>query len=196
MIHRRALIAVLATVPLLIAGCATPPPERPRLDLRFTQAPPMVLSVDGVRVESAYVPPMAPPNVDHEFPVPPLKAVETWTEDRLRGVGGVVGAVMVVEDASAWRESLPTDRGFTGLFKQEQSDRWHVRIAARLEIRDARGRVLAQTHAVVGRSVSTPENITLNDRDLVWYRLTSDAMGDFDDLMDRDIRRHMAAWLR
>lgn len=196
MIQRRKLLGAVLACPLLAVGCATPPPERPRLDLRFVTRVPLTLAVGGVRVESGYVPPMAAPNVDHEFPVPPIRALRAWAGDRLRAIGGTDRAVLVIEDAGARRRALPTDRGVTGLFKQEQSDRWEARVAARLEIRDARGGVLAQAGATVTRAVTTPEDITLNERDLVWYDLTGAMMADFDDVMERNIRRHMAPWLR
>ncbi|WP_148561003.1 hypothetical protein [Magnetospira sp. QH-2] len=188
--------AALAVFLVTLAACDTAAPERPSLSLSFTQQGPLNLDVTGVRVESRYFPPMQDPNVDHEFPVPPLTAMRSWASDRLRARGANGIAVLMIEDASARKEGLKTDRGVSGLFKNEQSDRYHVRVAATLEIRDTRGNVLATASTRASRSVTTPEGITLAERDRVWFEITDELMQDFDDEMERRMRLHMPTWLK
>ncbi|GAB6052089.1 hypothetical protein JCM17960_09090 [Magnetospira thiophila] len=187
---------MLGFLVLTVAACGTAPPERAQLSLRFTQESPLQLDVTGVRIESRYYPPMQAPNVDHEFPVPPLTALRNWATDRLEAHGTNGLAVMVIEDASAIQENLATDKGLTGLFKDEQSDRYRVHVAARLEIRDTMGNVKATASAQASRTVTTPEGITLAKRDRVWFELTDELMQAFDDEMERQIRLYEASWIR
>ena len=195
MIDRRHFL--LSAGALALAACTSQVAERPRLDLRFTHLLPITLAVSGLRIESTYVAPMHAPNVDHEFPVPPLQALKNWGHDRLRTIGGSTDRlVMVIDNASAVHDRLRTDRKLTGLFKDEQADRYRVQVAAHLEIQGPDGRRRAVASATASRSITTPEGATLNQREQIWYDTTAALMTDFDDEMERQIRRYMAAWIR
>ena len=54
----------------------------------------------------------------------------------------------------------------------------------------------AVAKAVASRSITTPEGATLNDREKIWFETTEALMADFDDEMERQIRRHLGTWLR
>jgi hypothetical protein len=58
------------------------------------------------------------------------------------------------------------------------------------------GRQLAMVSSRATRSRSVPENITLAERERVWFRLTESMMNDLNLALEQQIREHFARWLR
>ena len=57
-----------------------------------------------------------------------------WASERLTASGGLVEAVLVIEEASIVFEPLKQEEGLTAVFKTQQAERY-TRIRARLDIR-------------------------------------------------------------
>ncbi len=193
---RRSLFAVaLAAVGLGVAGCQSPqPPIFP--EITFAHETPLALDVAEIDYVDAYLAPQTAPNVDHLFPVQPAAVAKSWAKDRLRAVGSSGRARVTLTDASVIETKLKTRKGITGAFYNQQARRYDATLAVKIEIFDGRGfsRGHASTVAKVSRTV--PEDITLNDRDKVWFEMTETLAKKFDAEFELTIRTYLGAFLR
>jgi hypothetical protein len=179
-----------AALVLAAAGCSSAPPPPPKFaDIHFLALPPFRLNVSQIQVDARFHPTFQEPNVEHEFPVPPQRALENWSHDRLQAVGLTSGYVarFTILDASVRESNLPKKDGLTAVFTTQQAERYDGHVSVQLQIINPQGVAerTASAEAAVSRSV--PEGITLNDRDKVWYEMTRDLMADLDRQMQRQI---------
>ena len=181
--------AVVMMFALFVAACETPPSQSNFAEITFGHLPEIKLNVREIVYQSDYQAPQAVPNVDHIFPVPPAQAAERWVADRLRAVGPANKAVFVLKDASVTEEKLETKGGITGAFTTEQTERYQARMEAEMQIVDDFGNTLATLSARAARSTTTPEDLSLREREEVWFKLTEDVMRDLDAQLEPAIRR-------
>ena len=196
--HRLRLILCVGLL-AIAAGCSAPPrPSFP--DIRFTSEPPIRLDVVRIEVRDAYQPPFRAPNVDHLFPVPPMRAAETWAHDRLKATGSLGhgsldrAAVFTVKDASVVEVDLPVKGGLSGMLTTQPAQRYDLTLAATVQIVDAQGIPLRTATVKVTRSQSVLQGITPNQRDRTWYDMTKAAMADFDTQMENEIRSNFGIY--
>lgn len=189
-----------ALVVLAIAGavsaCAAPPPEPVYPQLTYGHLGAIRLNVAAVEIVEVYVPPLTPPNVEHEFPITPAAAARRWFEDRLQAVGTAGLALAVVREASVVEVPLKKTTGLTGLVTTDQSERYDAKLVMEVEIRSAIGDREAFIRAVATRSRSVPEDITLNDREKVFFELTEALMNDINAELLNQINQHLVKYLR
>lgn len=178
----------------LVAGCQQPPPTADFAELTFRHLPAWSLAVERVDVVDR-VPDAGPGRVEQRFPVAPARVVAAWPRDRLVATGGFEAAVFEILDATATESALPRTTGLAGLVTTDQSERYDLRLAARLSIIDRAGQVLARIEAEARRSSTVPENATLHEREAVWFGLTEAAARDLDTELARQLPRHLAPWL-
>jgi len=184
---RPILALALAAV---LAACSSEPAPPPKFaDIHFLALPPFRLNVSQIQIDARFQPTFQEPNVEHEFPVPPQRALENWAHDRLLAVGPTTGAVarFTILDASVRESDLPKKEGLKAAFTTQQAERYDGHVSVMLQIIDPTGLAVrtATAEAVVSRSV--PEGITLNERDRVWYEMTRDMMADLDRQIQRQI---------
>ncbi|CAA6604543.1 conserved exported hypothetical protein [Rhodospirillaceae bacterium LM-1] len=197
MITRRALLALAAiSLPLALAACETTPPPKSQPSMSFAHLGQFRLAVSQVDVVSSYKAPLAAPNVEHLMNFSPEAAARIWARDRLVAVGGPLRAEFRVLDAPVTETDLKTDKGFTGMFKTEQSARYNSQLAVELTIRDARGMILSSAEAKATRVQSVPEDVTLNQKDQIWYEMVEAMMKELDARLSENIRGYMAAYIR
>jgi len=181
---------------VLLAGCQTPPPPPVLPQMSFAHLAPIKLDVMRVEVTSEYQAPLKPPNVEHLFPTSPEAAMRVWARDRLQAVGNAKIAHVIVREASVTEATLPVDKGFTGMFKDQQSERYDAALSAEVVIRDSRGQPLAQASGRVVRSRTVTESVTLNQREQIWFEMAESLVKDLDQVLERNIRDYMAAYIR
>ncbi|MFT5486025.1 MAG: hypothetical protein ACI9JL_000333 [Paracoccaceae bacterium] len=193
---RSPVIASLFAAVFLLAGCATEVQKPGFSQISFAHLQPISLNVARIEVENRYVSPATRPNVEHEFPVSPAAVASNWGRDRLRAVGTSGVARVIVRRASVVEVPLKRTTGVTGAFTRDQSERYEAIINMRVEISDETGnaRATAESTAKLSRSVS--ENISLNDREKVWFEMTEEMMGDLNTALENQIRIHMKEWIR
>jgi len=181
-----------------LAACNTPPSREPFPKLTYSYLPPFHLAVGRIDVVDAYRPPLAPPNVEQQFPVSPAGTAEEWGRDRLLAVGGADHAVYTVLRGDAVDVQLANnDSGtLTGQFTTPQSDRYDLTIAVRLQILDPSGGVAASVYAEAKRSHTVAADATLNDRERLWFDMTEQAMKDLNAQLERNIPAYLGRWLR
>jgi hypothetical protein len=182
----------------LVAGCDTPPSREPFPKLTYSYLPPYRLAVSKVEVVDAYRPPLAAPNVEQSFPVSPSATAAQWGRDRLVAVGSVNRAVYTVLRGDAIETHIePADSG--GLFSDftvQQTERYDLTIAVRLQIVDSAGRVIASVDAKAARSLTVAEDATLNDRERAWFSLTEQTMKDLNAALEKSLPQYLRSYLR
>jgi hypothetical protein len=175
MISRRGLIALGAAV----AGCAGPD-EQPRPVMRpfdYSHLTVIRLDVAQVEVVDQWVPPRAPPNVDHRAPVEPREALRRMLTDRVQAWGRQGRARAIIEEASLIEERLPRQTGLGALFSTQPSERYVLTLTARLEVEGPEGR-RGSAQATVTRTRTVLEGTSLAAREAVWYEMLRSAMDD------------------
>ncbi len=189
---RIAILAALAAPALL--SCATQPvgtvPE-----LTYRHLGPINLAVGSFDVETRYIPPLAPPNVEHRAPVPPYAAVRQWGIDRVQTRGGENTARLVILDASIVEHELPVTGGLKGAFQRQQERRYDARTAVMLEIVDPGRRQLAFVTARAERSQTTPEGMPIAQREKVWFEMTEAMMRDLNAQLEENIQRYFGPYI-
>ncbi len=193
----RSCFRLLPLFALLVLGaCAVAAPEPDFDDIRFTAGPAIRLDVARIEIVERYRPTLAKPNVEHRFPVTPSAALRNWVNDRLLAVGGTGTATVFIEDASVLETELKRKRGLSGLFKDEQAERYDGRMKVVLKIVAGDGNSLATVEAVTTRMETVPESITLNERQVFFHRFTLELAADLDRTITVEIHRHMADFIK
>tara|TARA_R110002072_G_scaffold132608_1_gene272733 strand:+ start:1323 stop:1910 length:588 start_codon:yes stop_codon:yes gene_type:complete len=193
---RSPVIASLFAVVFLLAGCATEVEKPGFPQISFAHLQPISLNVARIEVENRYVSPATRPNVEHEFPARPAAVASNWGRDRLRAVGASGVARVIVRRASVVEVPLARTTGVKGAFTRDQSERYDAVIDMMVELRDADGNVRVTAESTAKRSRSVSENISLNDREKVWFEMTEAMMADLNTALENQIRIHMKEWIR
>ncbi len=186
-----------ALLPLWLAACAVPPVEtRTWPDITFTHLPPIEFNVAEIVIRTPYREPIEAPHVGEQFPVSPSRAARNWAEDRLRAVGRRGTVTVTIQESSAVEEVLKQEGGLTGLVTKQQSERYVVVIAMEVSALDPVGPRSARAAARTRKSTTVREDVTLDEREQVWYNLTKDTMADFNAAMERQIRATLGSFLK
>jgi hypothetical protein len=190
-----ALASILAVV-FLLTGCATEVQKPGFSQISFEHLQPISLNVARIEVENRYVSPTTRPNVEHEFPVSPAAVASNWGRDRLRAVGQSGVARVVVRRASVVEVPLKRTTGVTGAFTRDQSERYDAIIDMMVELRDADGNVRVTAESTAKRSRSVSENVSLIEREKIWFEMTETMMSDLNTALENQVRIHMKEWIR
>jgi len=188
------LVAVLAMGAL--GACQATVTRTVVPEFTFKHLPTLSFAVSRIEIIKTYRSPLQSPNVEHLFPTPIAAALRRWSDDRLEAVGGSNIMRVIVEDASAVIEELETNKDLEALFTTEQAERVDARLKVKIEITDENGAVLAYTNTEAVRTRTTPENVSLNERDQIYNDLTKVLMNDFNASQEQGIRRHFEPYLR
>ncbi|HVJ55979.1 MAG TPA: hypothetical protein VM689_26200 [Aliidongia sp.] len=174
---------------LLLAACSSAPPPARFPDLHFTDEQPIELAVAQVEVASDFQPTFRAPDVEHEFAVPPQRALENLARDRYHPVAPTADrrARFTIEDASVKEVKLPLAGGVQGALTTQQSERYDAHAAVKFEIVRADGFVERTVLAEATATRTVPEGITLNDRDQAWYDITRSLARDIDAQLARQV---------
>ena len=193
---RRREFLLLTSSALLASACDTPPKRQSFATLTFQDRPNIRLDVAQIEIVQAYKAPGKSPNVDHLFPQKPVDVATAWGRDVLRAVGERGMATYTVLDASAIDTPLPRSTGLTQVFKTEQSDRYDLKIAIRLDVGNPLLQATGSAEATATRSQTVAENMTLNQREAVWFAMTESAMRELDQKLEIAIRDKLRVFVR
>jgi hypothetical protein len=193
-LFRLPVLAAGCAAMVALAGCETTPPRAGFPQIGFAHLPPLNVAVGRIEVVREYAPPVAKPNVEHMFPVSPAATAERWARDRLRAVGGSGVLRAVVVKAAVVEVPLKSMGGVKGAFTIEQSERYDGEIEMRLELVDGGSSGTVSSKAERRRTV--PENISLADREKVWFQLTEAMMNDLNTSLESQMRKNFANWMR
>jgi hypothetical protein len=187
--RKTSAFAAILIAALGLAGCETAPPSDKLPEMTFRHLAPIPLLVSDIQVETQATP--ASDSVAYLFPTPPEQALRAWARDRLvaRGSGGT--ARFVIKRADAIRSPLQTDKGVTGLFKKELSDRYEGHIEAELSVVNAQGTRRAFVEGKADHAATVREDATLAERRRLMYELVERLMADFNTEIERNINTYM-----
>lgn len=192
----RSLVCAALLLAFAVAGCASAPTAPTHPEIRFSGKPAILLDVARVDIVEAYRPPLKPPNVEHLFPVRPSHAAVQWARDRLRAGGTAGRAEAVIRDASATETALRRIGGVRGAFTADQAERYDAAITISVRILDSLGKELAHASATARYSRTVAEDVTLNERERVWHRMTTAMMQALDKALEGEMKKSLAAYLK
>jgi len=189
-------LALVLVCGLELAGCTQPSPPGPRFaDITFQQLPKFEFAVGRIEIVREYAPPLAAPNVDHLFPVPPMRMAEQWARDRLTAAGGPGELRYVIKRASVVESQLPRTTGIRGAFTTDQSQRYDAVVEVEIEVRNERGYRDGIVSARAERRQSVPEDISLAERERTWFSMTEALGRDLNQELERNIRTGLPRFL-
>lgn len=193
-IHRAVAVVLLAVFAL--AGCETVVPQPRFPELSFSHLRPIRLDVARIEIVSEYRPSTAKPNVEHLFPVKPEAVVRRWAKDRLWPAGPAGVARMTIKRAGVVEVPLKRTSGLRGMLTTDQSERYDGVIEVEIRIFGAGGKQRGIVRSRAERSRSVAEDITLHERETVWFQMTEAMMNDLNSSLEKQIRSHLQAMLR
>ncbi len=180
----------------MLAACETPDPAPAFAELSYANLGTIPLDVRRIEVVRAYTPPAKKPNVEHLFPVSPLATAERWINDRLRAAGREGVARATISRASVIEVPLKRTEGIRGVFTKDQAERYDGLIEITIRILGDDGREKASVMSRAERSRTVAEDISRIDREKVWFEMTEAMMKDLNASLQRQINKHLGAFVR
>ncbi|HEX2885828.1 hypothetical protein [Vineibacter terrae] len=160
---------------------------------------PLRLDVARVEVVQAYAPPQQMPNVEHRMIVSPLATMDDWARRHIEAAApgrDDSAAVFVIEDASVVTEKLRTRKGLIESLIREDSDKFTLRLAVTLQVRDRLGATVGSTSAEASAWRTVPESMKDSDRSAVWHELLIAAMDNLVPVFEANARAYLARFLK
>jgi len=191
-LNRRAVLVGLSAAAL--AGCTTPPPSPKFPQLTFSHLPSFRLDVqtldivDGFRV-------LNQADVAPGMPVPPAVAARQWANDRLMPVGTSGSVTFTITEASVIEVPLERTSGMRGVVTNDQSERYNGKLAAKINIANPARRLKGEVSAEATRSRTVPENLTLNERDRIWFQMSETLVNDLNTELEKAINQFLQPFL-
>ena len=192
----RALRTVCFLFLFALAACVTTGSQPSYPEITFAHLPPIELDVAEIVYAPRYQPPIAAPNIGHEFPTPPTKAAERWIADRLVAAGTVGRAIVTIRQATGAETKLKVKNGLTGAFTTDQAWRYDVRIEIAINAVNPNRKIKAEASTVAQQSRTVPEDASLSEREDVWFDLTETVMRKFDTTFETQIRKDLAKFIK
>lgn len=191
-LNRRALLAGLSAAAL--AGCTTPPPGPRFPQLTFGHLPPFRLDVrtldiiDGFRATNRA-------DVASGMPVPPAVAARRWANDRLVPAGENGTATFTITEASVIEVPLARTSGVRGVITNDQAERYDGKLAAKINLSNPSRLLNGEVSAEATRSRTVPENLTLNERDKIWFEMSEALINDLNAELEKAINQFLQPFL-
>jgi hypothetical protein len=180
----------------MLAACSTAPPAPAFPELTYRHLGAMTFDAGPIEIVDEYRAPLKEPNIEHKVPIPPALAMRRWALDRLADTGNPDRrGVFTIQQAALTETRLPQTKGLRGIVTTDQSERYELTLAARLELFEVRTRVGIAT-ATVTRARTVPEDATLNERDRILFEMVEAAMLDFNKEMEASILRFLRPHMR
>lgn len=189
----RLILALAGT--LALAACESQPVVQKLPELSFADKRPFQFNVGQLEIVPEYQPTGRKPNVEHLMPLSPENATVRWAQDRLRPMGKSGFARVLIKEAKVVEVPLSTEKGFTGMFKDQQSERYEGSLDVAIQILDERHFPIADVVARANRTNTVAEGATLNERDKVLYELSEGLIRDIDTQMESLVRTYLSRWL-
>ncbi|MHA1598695.1 MAG: hypothetical protein ACTSV1_08235 [Alphaproteobacteria bacterium] len=183
----KSAINLAAVIALFLSGCAMTPPAQVLPELTYAHLQSIRLHAGTLEIVSDYKSTMVAPNVEHRMETSPGQAFRRWAADRLVLTGGADKARLTIVDASVVETRLATQGGLKGAFISEQAERYRASLKVKLEIIEPGGASRGFASAEAIRSITVPEDASLNQREQVWFNLVEALMNDFNAEFEKKI---------
>ncbi len=194
--HRyRHFVGLLVLLSAALAACETQPVPQ-FAEPTYSQLGPIRMAVDDIEIVNTYRSPLRDPNVEHRFPTPPGTAARRWAEDRLVATGGEgARAVFTIVDASVVETRLDETTGVRGIFTRDQSERYEATLEVRLDVFDSGGARRGTTTVTARESRTAREDLTLNEREQLWFDMTEALMDNLNRQLEINIDQFLNGYL-
>ena len=180
----------------LLSACASPAPTQRLPEITFSHLQVYKVDVAKIEVENRYSAPLKAPHIVHLLPTTPEKALERWLKDRFQAVGQTGSLRLIIEDARATETALTLDKSLKGHLMKQQSQRYDMAVLATLHMRDRTGKTIGTAGARAERSITAREDISLKDREKLWFDTVDKLMTDFNKVMEANVQSYLSRWLR
>ena len=180
----------------LLGACASPAPTQHVPEVTFSHLQVYNVDVAKIEVENRYSAPLKAPHIVHLLPTAPGKALERWVKDRFQAVGQTGSLRLIIADARATETALPLDKSLKGRLMRQQSQRYDMAVLATLHMRDGTGKTISTASARAARSITAREDISLKDREKLWFDTVNRLMNDFNTVMEANVQSYLSRWLR
>ena len=181
-----AIVALFA-----ITACTTSAPTTPTPTINFSDSPKINVNVAQIEVIEAYKSPFAAPNIEHLMPYSPADAMQLWIKDRLRAVGSDKLLQITIVDAHVIESKLPKTQGLKGLFTIDQDKKYDARLEVEMRIYGDAALSEADTSVSVTRSITIPENASVNSRTAAYVKMIHDLMEIMDARLEKNMHEYM-----
>ena len=194
MVKKIAMFLAAALTLLEISACSAPTPP-PAPSLSFTGSPTIQVNVAKIETVEAYKSPFSAPNVEHLMPYSPADATAIWIKDRLRATGHDKLLQITIVDASVKESDLPTTKGIKGLFTVDQNKRYDARLEVEMKIYGEGALSESSTSAFVTRSITIPENASVNYRKNAYEKMLQELMKMLNDKLENNMLNYMGNYV-
>ncbi|HJQ57686.1 MAG TPA: hypothetical protein VJ890_12305 [Vineibacter sp.] len=160
---------------------------------------PLRLDVARVEVVQAYAPPQRPPNIEHRMIVSPLATLEDWARRHIEAAApgrDDSAGVFVIEDASVVIEKVWMRRSVMESLVREEADKFTLRLAVTLQVRDRLGATQGGTSAEATAWRTVPESLKDTDRAAIWHELLIAAMDNLVPAFEANARAYLTRFLK
>ena len=181
--------AVFSSTALMLAACETPAASAIPA-LTFAHLEPIRFAASTLEIVDQYQPSLVAPNIELDFPTSPAEAAKNWATARIDPAGETGSVRVIIENASVVKVDLPVRQGVAGLFFNEQDVRYEAVLEVMIEYRRALF-VTSSVRTEVMRSRTASENISVDARNQLFFKLTEDLLADLDREMVRNILQYM-----
>ena len=181
---------------VLLAACETQLSVPRYADITFAHRPTIDVNVAEINVVRAFEQNATAANVEDEFPVPPMEMAARWAEDRLRAVGTSGTLTYTIREAGVLEVPLEKSAGLTGIVTVDQSERYDATLTVELYAVDPISGASASTASTVRRSRTVAEDVTLNEREGIWYAMTEALGDDLDAQLDSGIPQFFEGFMQ
>lgn len=180
----------------VLAACETPVTVPHYANITFSHRPTIALDVAEIRIVEAYEESVALPHVETEFPVRPMEMAAQWARDRLQAVGTSGELVFTIRDARVIEVPLETSGGVSGLVTVDQAERYEARLIVELSATNPSRGINASANTRVERQRTVAEDVTLNEREGIWYNMVENMAADLDPQLEGAIEQYFASFRR
>lgn len=187
------LISTLV-IGFLMTACQTTPPARLG-EPQFT-GPAFTFAASSIDLKKSAEPMATDIQTKYAFPTRIDSGVEKWANSRLRATGGPNRVEVDILQAYVTEEPIAVEKGFTGMFKDDQNRRYtaHLKLALNLyspERYTARAGVESQVH----RSITLAESASLAEQQQAFNDLVLSLLQQIDIDLSQRIPQYFAPYL-
>lgn len=192
-IDRRTVLTGLSAI--LVAGCTTPSPAPKYPEITFTHVQPFRFDAASLDIVDTFKPAFSNPFVEHLMPISPAASARRWAGDRIALAGESGRVVFTIIDASVTETPLKRTTGVRGVVTSDQSERYDARLQVKLAVRSGDGRQRGEVMAEANRSRTVAENLSLNERERVWFEMTEVLISELNGELETAIRKFLQPFL-
>ncbi len=178
----------------LLTACQTTT-SLPQQELQFS-GPSFRFAASQVEVKKSAAPQPQDVQGRYAFPLTIDTAVERWANQRLQATGGNHLLEVDILQSEVTEEPLPVEKGFTGLFKDQQNRRYTARLKLEINLYSP-DRYLGQAGVVSAahRSITLPESASVAERNQAFNMMITALMQQVDADLSQRIPIHLQPYL-